>query len=271
MRSATERLDALHQAYGSSVVRAADQDWRVIDTGGSSEPVLLLPGVQGGGEVFVEPILRLGARHRLLAVTYPALADVEALAAGLVALLDRLDLYRMVFVGASLGGFVAQYVAASSPGRIAALFLGNTFINIDPVRHLPAHDPVAIAASSPESFLAGRRGRLTQMPAGPVRALLDRLLQPDAAAGLRANALAVARSGTAPKVDLPEKCVVLLSCDDDAIVTEPMRAALAARYSGSRHVRLSVGGHNPHIAVADAYCEALEAFLDDSGRCRTVV
>jgi rifampin ADP-ribosylating transferase len=49
--------------------------------------------------------------------------DVESLAADVVAVLDALGIPRAVLVGASSGGYVAQQVAVTAPGRVAGLVL----------------------------------------------------------------------------------------------------------------------------------------------------
>ena len=116
----------LHLATGltTTVSEAGDAE--------DAPPVLLLHGWAGSRRSFAALLPRLARRSRVVAVDLrghgdadkpPNGYDVPSLAADVVAVLDSLGMARVALVGASSGGYVAQQVAVSAPGRVAALVL----------------------------------------------------------------------------------------------------------------------------------------------------
>lgn len=104
--------------------------WRRV---GSGPPLLLLNGFAATGAEWDPAFLAaLGGTHTVLSPDHrgmgaSALGDerltVAAMAADAIGLLDHLGLERVAVVGWSMGGFVAQAVAAAAPERVAALVL----------------------------------------------------------------------------------------------------------------------------------------------------
>jgi pimeloyl-ACP methyl ester carboxylesterase len=104
--------------------------WRTL---GEGPPLLLINGYAATGEDW-DPTF-LAALAASFAVTCPDNRGVGAselgeeeltidgMAVDLVALLDALEIERATVVGWSMGGFVAQRLAARAPGRVAALAL----------------------------------------------------------------------------------------------------------------------------------------------------
>ena len=120
------KLETFRRRHRPRTVRAANLNWRVIQTRGSGKraPVLvMLPGTLGTAEIFWNQIAALGKRVRIVSVTYPEIGDIKRLADGLAALLDRLGVDKASFVGSSLGGFLGQWFAARHPERTRALVL----------------------------------------------------------------------------------------------------------------------------------------------------
>lgn len=102
-------------------------------------PVLLLHGIGGGRDAWGDAGSGTGAAlaeagFMALAVDFPGYGlsapidpfDLAGLARSVVALIESLGAGPAVLVGHSMGGMVAQEVAALSPGRIAGLVLAST-------------------------------------------------------------------------------------------------------------------------------------------------
>jgi pimeloyl-ACP methyl ester carboxylesterase len=122
----------------------AASEWR-IDESGAGEPLVLVHGLGTDSSAWnrVAPLL---ARHfRVIAVDLPGYAldspvhDVphaDELAAGLDALLGRLEVASAVFVGHSFGGAVSLLTAHHHPSRCAGLALiapGGFGVELNPV------------------------------------------------------------------------------------------------------------------------------------------
>jgi pimeloyl-ACP methyl ester carboxylesterase len=109
--------------------------WTAI---GDGPPLLLINGYAATGADWDPSFLGLlAARHRVISpdnagLGRSTLADdevvggAEGMAADMLALLDALELERNAVVGWSMGGFVAQSLARSAPGRVTALGLIST-------------------------------------------------------------------------------------------------------------------------------------------------
>jgi pimeloyl-ACP methyl ester carboxylesterase len=109
--------------------------WTAI---GDGAPLLLINGYAATGADWDPSFLGLlAARHRVICpdnagLGRSTLADdevvggAEGMAADMLALLDALELERTAVVGWSMGGFVAQALARSAPGRVTALGLIST-------------------------------------------------------------------------------------------------------------------------------------------------
>jgi pimeloyl-ACP methyl ester carboxylesterase len=104
--------------------------WRAL---GDGEPLVLINGYAGTKADWDPGFLgALGADNRVLCPDNRGMgetplgsepASVEVLAADVVAILDDLGIERAPIAGWSMGGFVAQTIAADYPERTAALIL----------------------------------------------------------------------------------------------------------------------------------------------------
>ncbi len=116
-------------------VRAADLEVAYALDGAPDAPVLVLGNSLGTSlELWDDLVAPLAREYRVLRYdmrghggTRPVPADgttsVGALADDVVALLDALGIERVRYAGISLGGMVAQRLAAAYPQRVAALAL----------------------------------------------------------------------------------------------------------------------------------------------------
>ena len=118
--------DAFLTRHPETRITLQGRDWGLIDTGGDREALLFLPGTLGRADVFFRQIEALAPHRRVLAVSYPASGGVVEWAQSLGVLLDRLGIARVAVLGSSLGGYLAQYFAATQPARVSHLFAANT-------------------------------------------------------------------------------------------------------------------------------------------------
>jgi pimeloyl-ACP methyl ester carboxylesterase len=105
---------------------------------GDGPPLLLVNGYAATGADWDPSFLGLlAARHRVICPDNAGLGSsslaegevvggAEGMAADMVALLDALEVERTAVAGWSMGGFVAQSLARSAPGRVTALGLIST-------------------------------------------------------------------------------------------------------------------------------------------------
>jgi pimeloyl-ACP methyl ester carboxylesterase len=102
--------------------------------GGAAPPLVLVHGIGADGRMFAPVVERLGDGARIVVWDLPGFGGkaldgpltFPGLAARLAADLDAMDIARAVVLGHSIGGMVAQELAATQPERVRALVLSAT-------------------------------------------------------------------------------------------------------------------------------------------------
>src|SRR5690606_35355452 len=143
-------------------VVVAGREWGVVDTGGAGPALLIIPGTLGRGDIFWQQIEALRGRARVLAVTYPATGGIAEWAGDLAALMTDRGIDRAVVLGSSLGGYLAQYMAAVHAGRVERLVAAHTLCSVALVRQGPPYRSDLDNGPSRELGAVsgeGRRGR----------------------------------------------------------------------------------------------------------------
>ncbi len=201
------------------------------------------------------------------AAPLPALTFAE-LAVALVRLLDRLGVERAHLVGHSMGGMVAQELAASFPERLLSLSLSGTsaafgradgdwqrrFLasRLGPLERgstmadlAPAIVAGLVGEAPDPAGVARAVGSMSQVPEATYRAALQCLLTFD-----RREALA--------RIGVP---VLLLAGARDGTAPPAVMERMAARIPGARLVVLPAAGHLANLEQPAAFNAALAAFL----------
>jgi pimeloyl-ACP methyl ester carboxylesterase len=260
--------DEFRRKFKPRRLRAGGLSWEVIETKGKpgGPALLMLPGTLGTAELWWNQIAALADAVRIVAVTYPRIGEIERLADGIAALMTRCGLARASLVGSSLGGYLAQFVAARHPDRVETLFIGNSLTDpkqVNPARKSPAElrraPPAALRAivlgsvegwSEPEPIFAAIKRILrhsgTKLISGPK---------------LKARVLAVATGTKVPKLALPPERIVILDCADDPLIPESTRALMRKVYPKAHAYTLPVGGHYPYVTRPARYTEILREHL----------
>jgi pimeloyl-ACP methyl ester carboxylesterase len=106
-----------------------------VERRGNGAPLLMIPGLGAGNWLWAKSRHELSQHFELI---MPELRgsgrsdkpdqfySIALFAADLQSLLDQFEIYKANILGASLGGFVAQYFAAMWPERVARLVLVST-------------------------------------------------------------------------------------------------------------------------------------------------
>ncbi|MCQ9617911.1 alpha/beta hydrolase [Paenalcaligenes niemegkensis] len=249
-----DELAQLEQRHQWTATQCDGHEWDYLDTGGDGVPVLLLPGSVGDSAVFVKTLLSLGTQRRLIAITYPALADAHALAHGLAQLMDTLDLERAVVVGSSFAAYWIQFFALHYPERVAKLVLGNGFIEGSDLADNPLFDRETLEKIDAETLHAEWRERLIPLSHQPLQGYLLKLLsERQSPKNLHARLLGVARAEPCPPLSLTDDRIVVIDCPDDPLIPAVAQKKLRQRYPGAQHVSFENGGHYPHLLSPKPY------------------
>ena len=247
------------------------------ERGQGETTVLMLHGIGGGRLAFARQMQPLaGAGFHAVAWDMPgyghsALVEpytFETLADECIELIDVLDPERLVLVGHSMGGMVAQEVAARVPGRLAALvlagtsaafgrpdgdwqrdFVGERTAPLDAGRSMAdlAADLVArmVASGASDAVRAEAIAVMASVPPPTYRLALQALMGFDRRAGL---------------ASLPMP-VLLVAGSEDRNAPPTVMKGMAERIPGARLVCLDGCGHLMPFERPDAFNDALLAFL----------
>ncbi len=249
-----------------------------IESGRSPRAVLFLHGVGGGKELWRRQIDHLVRRgYRAIAwdapgygdSPMPARFDWPALRQALLRLLDHLAVDRVVLVGHSMGGMVAQDFAAEHQDRLAALVLSGT----SPAFGSPD-------GAFQQKFLAARLGPLdaggTMADLAPdiVREVIGPSADPDGVA-LATEAMgrvpdATYRAAIAALVTFDRRAALsgiavptlVIAGENDRNAAPAMMERMAARIPHARYVCLPHAGHLANVEQPAAFEAALDGFLD---------
>ncbi len=244
--------------------------------GAGATTLVFLHGIGGDWTNFEPQLAAFADRYQAVAWTMPGYGDspalpemtFPALARAVVALLDRLGQDRVVLVGHSLGGMIAQEVAALYPDRLAALVAACT----SPAFGKPGGD-------FQRQFLAARLAPLDrgETPADLAPGLVSAMVGADAPAAARAIAQAAMSRISAPAYRAALNCLVtfdrraeleaiacptlLISGGEDRTASPAVMERMASHIPAARYVCLDGAGHLANLERPEAFNAALAEFL----------
>jgi maspardin len=249
---APDRLVRFHSTYKERVCSIGGQRWRYRRTGLSARPMLMLPGVQGGGSVFFDVALELGDKLDL--VNGHRAADCRRDSHGRRAsgIPWRTGVAQVDLFGSSLGGYLAQVFAIRHPDRLRKILLANTFVDPGPFL-AKAPSPASVAAQPAEQVmaqnLAPMLGALV-IDAGQaaLQSVMRALVGPvQTADEYKARLMTLLEAVAIQRVPIADDRIVLIDDDADPGIPPAMRAFIRERYRSAPHYMIVGGGHLPAI------------------------
>ena len=251
--SVRSRLEMVQSRYPMQSATVNGRRWHWRRTGRSIRPLLLLPGIQAGGDIFFELAHLLGDEFDLVLATPPPMVQARLMAASIQDFIESLGVDKVDLYGSSIGGYFAQAFTLSAPHRVGQIFLANTFVDAAPIKsQLPRAtdvermDTEALCATNktPSKGLDGKEDQ------GLVA--LDEFYQiareqGQDEASYRAKLLALIGAEPLAEMALPDDALVVIDDDADPIMPAPMRNAIRERYAQSFQVRIHGGGHQPAV------------------------
>jgi pimeloyl-ACP methyl ester carboxylesterase len=242
--------------------------WRYHDAGAGGDVIVFLHGMGGSGDIWFQQIEALRERFRCIAVTYPPLPNLDLLRSGVWGILDQEKISRVYLVGSSMGGYLAQFLAAKDPARIRKVVLGNTFPPNDiiprrarmGVRYLPWVPEWAI--------MTGMRRNAQQVlfPAAGNSELVNAYLYEQTCGFMRkpdviARCACLCQAFAPPDLNGLGIPALIIEADNDPMVDVELRDMLRATYPSAAVKVFHRAGHFPYLNRPTDYTEALDEFL----------
>ncbi|MDB5408098.1 MAG: hypothetical protein JWL84_3010 [Rhodospirillales bacterium] len=266
---ARSNLAQFQQTYPLRSTRVGDQTWIFRRTPGRSSdqlPVLMLPGIQGGGDIFFDAGLALGEVMPVITVSAPDIEDVAGMTAGIGRFLRTIGVARAHLVGSSLGGYLAQSFALRSPDMAEQMVIANGFFEVEAfIAKLP---PMATVAEMDASTLVEQNlGPLLATPAsdkGQVRmkAIVKGLVGPiQTLENYKSRVLLMMGAHSLAAPTIPSRRVMIIDDDHDPMLPRAMRDAVRDRFKRSEHHAIDGGGHLPAIQRPAQFADLLRRRL----------
>jgi 3-oxoadipate enol-lactonase len=247
------------------------------DTGGEGAALVLLHGFPFDRSMWSGQASALGKEFRVVAPDLRGMGEtplgdgavtMEALAADVAALLDELNLGRVVLCGLSMGGYVAFEFFRKFPGRVRALVLADTRPQADTEEGRRAREENAQRALKEgmapivESTLPKLLSTETRERGGEVlesvRALMLGTSPEGAAAALRAMALRRSQTDLLPSIKVPTLIIV---GGEDSITPPADAEAMSTKIEGARLFIIEGAGHLSNVERPEEFNRALVDFM----------
>lgn len=258
-----DRFAAEHSEQRISI---SGREWGYVRAGDDGPCLLLIPGTLGRGDIFWQQIEALKDRARIAAVTYPKDGGVIEWCSDLEILCSKLGFVSVTILGSSLGGYVAQYLAATNPGRVVRLIGANTLHSAADLANRPPYSSDLDAAPIEELRAGFGRGLLAWKESHPDQAELIDLLMAEVGGRipeqeLRARLKALKNGPELPPVGLDRSRIATIEGADDPLIPPPMRDAVRERLKPAVAYRFAWGGHFPYVVRPALYVSLLEEQL----------
>ncbi len=263
MNHLIDSRDAFTRQYPEQRVSVNGREWGTLRLGDTGPKLILLPGTLGRADIFWQQIEALHGRAQIQALSYPASGGLEDWAADVVALMAE-DMQGAVVLGSSMGGYLAQYLAATEPALFSGLIAANTLSSVKGIDQAMPY-ALDLDATPIADLRQGFTGGLAQWAAPHPNAALSALLIGEVEHRIPAGEL-VARlkllkhAPELPAPALPQSRTFIIDVGDDHLITAPMRAQLREMLP-AKAFHFTTGTHFPYVTRPADYTAILEQVL----------
>jgi aminoacrylate hydrolase len=244
---------------------------------GSGAPLLLISGLNGLAQPWHGIVPRLAQHFRVITHDHRGMGgsdawngaySVDQIAADVLGLMDRLHIERAHIVGHSLGGAVAQALAADHPKRVAGLVIYASWAGPEPFfNRVMGMRREMLTTMGEEAFV--RTGPIGIYPPDWI-ARNDDALSANFAASCAAfpgtdimlrridACLAHDRRSSLQRIQAP---TLVLGLQDDMSTPAHCSTELAGLIRHAQLNMLPYGGHNAHLVVPELIRACIDEFL----------
>jgi len=256
-RDIKRRVDIVEAEAVAGRMTIGAAEWRWLDTGGDGPPIVLLPGWVGDAAMYFRILERKSSLPRLIAVTYPGIADGIALSSQFAELLERWKVDKPLVVGSSFSSYWLQHLTTRHHARVSGYILGNGFSDAADLVGVSLGVPDSAADASAEAVHSAWIDRLSKLQQTELVALQALMLRErQSARDLNDRLSGVRLAVEAAKRDASNK-VFLLECPDDPLISLEAQSRMRRRYPEAQAIVISGGGHYPYVLRPDTYSQVL--------------
>ena len=243
-------------------------------------PILFAHGVLWSGRMFEPQVAALQVRYRCVRLDFRGQGrsavpragyDMDSLLGDVVALIDRLDLGPVHFVGLSMGGFVGMRLAARRPDLVRSLVLIGSAAGPESPDNIPAYRflnftarwlGLHIVANRVMRVMFGRKFLTDPNRSTLRREMRRRLLSNHRLGATRAVKAVIDRRGVLEEVGRI-RCPTLVLVGDQDHANTPDRSRQIQRHIGGALLRIIPGaGHTATMEEPDLININLNDFFE---------
>ncbi len=242
------------------------KDWTYYQAGDGDTTILFLHGMGGSYDIWWQQINYFRSKYKVISVTYPSVKTLKELSDGLIAILEKEKIDKVIVVGSSLGGYLAQYFAVNHPEKVMKVSLGNTFA---PNTENKAKNETLVKVMQwlPEWLVIKTiRDKYNKevIPAAnmhPVTdAFLNELLGTEVNREIFTNRYYCVVDTFTARIN-PNIPIQIIETSNDPLVSKNLREALKANYPQAKVVNLGNIGHFGYLNETGKYNLVLEEFV----------
>jgi pimeloyl-ACP methyl ester carboxylesterase len=264
-RDVRQKLATFQSRYPLRSLEIDRRTWVFRRTPGRAArqvPIVMLPGIQGGGDIFFEAALSLGELMPVITINAPDIQDVAQIRAGLAGLLSKLGIRRTNILGSSLGGYLAQSFALLHSDNVAQLVIANGFIDV--AAFIITLPPASTVAAMDAADLVQQNLRaLFAMPnrsegEARLKAAVKALVGPaQTLENYKSRVLLMMGAQPLAEAPIAPERVMIIDDDHDPLLLPAMRDAVRKRFARSEQHSIDGGGHLPAVQRPARFAELL--------------
>jgi 3-oxoadipate enol-lactonase/4-carboxymuconolactone decarboxylase len=214
-------------------------------------------------------VLRFDTRGHGRSPVPPGPYTVGDLADDALALLDRLELPRVLFCGLSLGGAIGMTLALRAPERIERLVLASTALEFGPPEQWHERATTVRSEGMDAIAPAGMERWFTPAADAELVARFDAMLRAQPVDGYAACCEAIAALDLRGQLGGVRVPTLTIAGADDPVTPPEKLAAIAAEVPGARSILIEGARHIVNAEQADRFTLVLSAFLAEGAGMRT--
>tara|TARA_B100000073_G_scaffold307070_1_gene277130 strand:+ start:725 stop:1570 length:846 start_codon:yes stop_codon:yes gene_type:complete len=205
------------------------------------------------------------------------ITSIEGMADDAIAILDALDIAEPALVcGVSMGGYVAQHIAARHPKRVRGLILCDTKLDADTPEARKARAGLSekigrrgtrlLISTMLETLLAQSRDAQLKPQRAEIESLLQHLIARQPVATVQASLLAM---GARPDMTVPMQALdtpmLLVVGEEDTFTPPSLMEEMQKKLPDSTLVRIPQAGHLSPLEAPEIFNAEVMNFLRDTG------
>jgi maspardin len=241
--------------------------WNYHAAGQGDTTLLFLHGMGGSYDIWWQQINYFKTRYKTISLTYPPVSNLHDLSKGILAILDKEKIQKVVIIGSSLGGYLSQYLAVKYPEKVIKCMLGNTF---PPNTENKANNESLVKTMKwlPEWFVIKnirKKYNNEVIPASGNSPIANAFLNELLGKGVTRKVF-IARYNCVVDTFTPNIMsnipLQIVESDNDPLVNKNLRDLLKTTYPQAKVVTLHDKGHFPYLMDAQNYNKIIEEFIN---------